>query len=98
MSTSGPENNLKTGEIRAPPGFLRAIAKNVPDTNVSCSWIQASVRIRRHRLESAYRIPATPLSPCTTGTSPPLFHDFRNFALPMRGCNLGLKCALAHSE
>jgi len=35
----------------------------------------------------------TPLSPCTTGTSPPLFHDLRNFALLMLGCNLALKCA-----
>jgi PilZ domain len=41
---------------------------------------------------------ATPLSPCTTGTSPPLFHDFRNFALLMPGCNLGLKCAHSQSE
>ena len=38
------------------------------------------------------------LSPCTTGTSPLLFHDFRNFALQMRGCNLALKCAHAPSE
>jgi hypothetical protein len=41
---------------------------------------------------------STPLSPCTTGTSPPLFHDFRNFAMPVLGCNLALKCAHAHSE
>jgi hypothetical protein len=27
-----------------------------------------------------------------------LFHDFRNFAGLMLGCNLGLKCALARSE
>jgi len=27
-----------------------------------------------------------------------LFHDFRNFALQMPGCNLGLKCAHAQSE
>jgi hypothetical protein len=27
-----------------------------------------------------------------------LFHDFRNFALLMLGCNLGLKCAHAQSE
>jgi PilZ domain len=27
-----------------------------------------------------------------------LFHDFRNFALQMLGCNLGLKCAHAQSE
>jgi PilZ domain len=39
-----------------------------------------------------------PLSPCTTGTSPPLFHDLRNFALLVRGCNLALKCAHAQSE
>jgi|HubBroStandDraft_1064217.scaffolds.fasta_scaffold02300_11 hypothetical protein len=39
-----------------------------------------------------------PVSPCTTGTSPPLFHDFRNFALLMLGCNLGLKCAFAQLE
>ncbi len=42
--------------------------------------------------------PATPLSPCTTETSPLLFHDFRNFALLMPGCNLALKCAPAQSE
>lgn len=42
--------------------------------------------------------PPTPVSPCTTGTSPPLFHDFRNFALRMLGCNLGLKCAHSQSE
>jgi PilZ domain len=42
--------------------------------------------------------PDTPVSPCTTGTSPPLFHDFRNFASLMRGCNLTLKCAHAQSE
>jgi hypothetical protein len=36
-----------------------------------------------------------PLSPCTSGTSPQLFHDLRNFALQMRGCNLALKCAHA---
>src|SRR6266850_3235802 len=34
-----------------------------------------------------------PLSPCTTGTSPLPFHDFRNFASVVRGCNLALKCA-----
>jgi hypothetical protein len=39
-----------------------------------------------------------PLSPCTTGTSPQLFHDLRNFALRMLGCNLGLKCAHSQSE
>jgi hypothetical protein len=27
-----------------------------------------------------------------------LFHDFRNFALLMRGCNLALKCALSQTE
>jgi hypothetical protein len=27
-----------------------------------------------------------------------LFHDFRNFALLVRGCNLGLKCAQAQFE
>jgi hypothetical protein len=27
-----------------------------------------------------------------------LFHDFRNFALVVLGCNLGLKCAQAHFE
>jgi hypothetical protein len=27
-----------------------------------------------------------------------LFHDFRNFALQMLGCNLALKCAQAQSE
>jgi PilZ domain len=27
-----------------------------------------------------------------------LFHDFRNFALLMLGCNLALKCAHAHEE
>jgi hypothetical protein len=27
-----------------------------------------------------------------------LFHDFRNFALLMPGCNLGLKCAFAQLE
>jgi hypothetical protein len=27
-----------------------------------------------------------------------LFHDFRNFALLVRGCNLGLKCAFAQLE
>jgi len=27
-----------------------------------------------------------------------LFHDFRNFALLMLGCNLGLKCAHSQSE
>ncbi len=37
-----------------------------------------------------------PLSSCTNGTSPLLFHDFRNFAWLMPGCNLGLKCA--HSQ
>src|ERR1019366_6961477 len=40
----------------------------------------------------------TPLSPCTTGTSPRLFHDLRNFALQMLGCNLGLKCAHSQSS
>jgi len=40
----------------------------------------------------------TPLSPCTTGTSPQLFHDLRNFALRMLGCNLGLKCAHSQAE
>lgn len=44
------------------------------------------------------RIPPTPLSPCTTDTSPQLFHDLRNFALPMLGCNLALKCAHSQSE
>src|ERR1017187_994668 len=42
--------------------------------------------------------PGMPLSPCTIGTSPQLFHDLRNFALRMPGCNLALKCAHAHSE
>ena len=41
---------------------------------------------------------ATPLSPCTTDTSPLLFHDFRNFALVVLGCNLALKCAHAQLE
>jgi hypothetical protein len=36
----------------------------------------------------------SPLSPCTTGTSRHPFHDFRNFASVVRGCNLALKCAL----
>ena len=27
-----------------------------------------------------------------------MFHDFRNFAMQMRGCNLALKCAHAPSE
>jgi len=48
--------------------------------------------------DGTHSIAITPLSPCTTGTSPPLFHDFRNFALPMRGCNLALKCAHARVE
>jgi hypothetical protein len=38
------------------------------------------------------------LSPCTTGTSPPLFHDFRNFALLMPGCTLALKRAQGSSS
>jgi hypothetical protein len=46
----------------------------------------------------ALTLPATPLSPCTTGTSPLLFHDFRNFALLVRGCNLALKCAHTQGE
>jgi hypothetical protein len=50
---------------------------------------------KRCCLQLAYSISATPLSPCTTDTSPPLFHDFRNFSLLMRGCNLALKCARA---
>src|SRR5271157_5448485 len=50
------------------------------------------------RSDRAHSIAATPLSPCTSGTSPPLFHDFRNFALLMLGCNLALKCAHAQSE
>src|SRR5260370_18386367 len=40
----------------------------------------------------------TPLSRCTSGTSTPLFHDFRNFAWRVLGCNLGLKCAHAQFE
>ena len=35
----------------------------------------------------------SPLSPCTVGTSPLSFNDFRNFASVVRGCNLALKCA-----
>jgi len=50
------------------------------------------------RISAAHRGLIMPLSPCTTGTSPPLFHDFRNFALPMLGCNLALECAHAQSE
>jgi hypothetical protein len=59
-------------------------------------------RICGHRFASLSTRPArhlfTPLSPCTTDTSPLLFHDFRNFALLMLGCNLALKCAHAQSE
>src|SRR5271163_1063347 len=53
---------------------------------------------RNPRSDHHHTISATPLSPCTTGTSPPLFHDFRNFALLVQGCNLALKCAHAQSE
>src|SRR5260370_39845439 len=40
----------------------------------------------------------TPLSRCTSGTSTPLFHDFRNFAWRVLGGNLGLKCSHAQLE
>src|SRR5271167_4888314 len=53
---------------------------------------------RNPRSDHHHTISATPLSPCTTGTSPLLFHDFRNFALLVLGCNLALKCAPAQSE
>jgi hypothetical protein len=48
------------------------------------------------RSDLAQSMSGTPLSRCTSDTSTPLFHDFRNFAMQMRGCNLGLKCA--HSQ
>src|ERR1700686_1874601 len=51
-----------------------------------------------HRSDLAHRISGTPLSRCTSGTSTPLFHDFRNFASRVLGCNLGLKCAPAQFE
>jgi len=54
-----------------------------------------SYLLSAHPADGAHTIFGMPLSPCTTGTSPPLFHDFRNFALQMRGCNLALKCAHA---
>src|SRR5260370_30025540 len=47
------------------------------------------------RSDLARSISGTPLSRCTSGTSTPLFHDFRNFAWRGLGCNLGLKCAHA---
>jgi hypothetical protein len=50
------------------------------------------------RISAAHRGLIMPLSPCTSGTSPPLFHDFRNFALPMLGCNLALKCVAEVSK
>src|SRR5580692_7097492 len=50
------------------------------------------------RSDLAHSISGTPLSRCTSGTSTPLFHDFRNFAWRVLGCNLGLKCAQAQSE
>src|ERR1700675_1385722 len=50
------------------------------------------------RSDLAHSISGTPLSRCTSGTSTPLFHDFRNFAGRVRGCNLGLKCAPAQFE
>src|ERR1700686_5274052 len=50
------------------------------------------------RSDLAHRISCTPLSGCTSGTSTPLFHDFRNFASRVLGCNLGLKCAHAQLE
>jgi PilZ domain len=48
--------------------------------------------------DGPYSISGTPLSRCTSGTSTPLFHDFRNFASRVLGCNLGLKCAHAQLE
>src|ERR1700694_5924583 len=48
--------------------------------------------------DGAHNISGTPLSRCTSGTSTPLFHDFRNFAWRVLGCNLGLKCAHAQLE
>jgi PilZ domain-containing protein len=50
------------------------------------------------RSDLVHNISGTPLSRCTSGTSTPLFHDFRNFAGRVRGCNLGLKCAHAQWE
>src|ERR1700676_1358589 len=50
------------------------------------------------RSDLAHSISGTPLSRCTSGTSTPLFHDFRNFAGRVLGCNLGLKCAHAQWE
>src|SRR6202051_452557 len=50
------------------------------------------------RSDLAHSISGTPLSRCTSGTSAPLFHDFRNFASRVLGCNLGLKCAHAQLE
>src|ERR1700686_5442784 len=50
------------------------------------------------RSDLAHSTSDTPLSRCTSGTSTPLFHDFRNFASRVRGCNLGLKCAHAQLE
>src|ERR1700681_557517 len=50
------------------------------------------------RSDLAHSISGTPLSRCTSGTSTPLFHDFRNFASRVLGCNLGLKCAHAQLE
>src|SRR6202171_5358022 len=50
------------------------------------------------RSDLAHSISGTPLSRCTSGTSTPLFHDFRNFAGRVLGCNLGLKCAHAQLE
>jgi len=48
--------------------------------------------------DGPHSISGTPLSRCTSGTSTPLFHDFRNFASRVLGCNLGLKCAHAQWE
>src|SRR5258708_8828789 len=42
-----------------------------------------------HCSDGAHSISGTPLSRCTSGTSTPLFHDFRNFAWRELGCNLG---------
>src|ERR1700704_3050692 len=53
---------------------------------------------RFHRSDLAHSMSGTPLSRCTSGTSTPLFHDFRNFARRVLGCNLGLKCAHAQVE
>ena len=94
---------LRAGSPSAPLTFplLTAIRRPFNSPDELESTIPDALQRNRNLLRlflSPHQTSETPLSPCTTETSQPVFHDFRNFALRVAGCNLALKCACAPSE